>query len=581
MNPEDAEMDPWKLLGLDSKTADERAVKSAYARLVREHRPDRDPEGFQALQRAREMAMRELRWQAYQSTFSDDLDTDEAGDPDEEVEVRRVEDTADDDENWQVYSSNEAEADPAEEEMAPGFNEAFAPRVAGDAQLREALDKRDPVGLSRRMRELWEMGPAKWAETVGAEWGDAASEGAMLCPLITTSQLVAAVAAGDTLLACHWLTYNQEKGNYEVLGSFGQALLMEGVEPDVNVAMSVYASLAHAVAFSHPSLARQLSDKAFTAAPKVLRWKLDELESWIALGRIFADLPEDCRLQWQEYLLQAQRGEITSWNVGELRTLVRETRNHVEASEWPGFRILGSVIPKNVWWEATNNLNVGPNAEALPPPPQRSYYETSTADFPWGRLVFLLPVLIMMVANAGQCSSSSYRTPGYSDSIIRQVPSNTFSFPSGSSSEEIREILEQHKALKERLELGDGTLLPSSDTGNFAMDQIYESVQKTGVQNFAGLLQRVGDPGIPYLKYRILHRYVNDPENSMEEARLVPEIAKQMSLTSIQCEKLETSFLAREDVLKERDEKAAMAIERFLKGEPEKINVGGNAATSE
>lgn len=48
---------PWGRLGLDLTTSDERAVKRAYASLLKKHRPDVDPEGFRILHDAYQAAL--------------------------------------------------------------------------------------------------------------------------------------------------------------------------------------------------------------------------------------------------------------------------------------------------------------------------------------------------------------------------------------------------------------------------------------------------------------------------------------------------------------------------------------------
>ena len=69
--------DCWTLLGI-LPTDDESAIRKAYARRLRDFRPDEDPAGFQALVEARKDAILEAQWQAIryvneQSADHDDL----------------------------------------------------------------------------------------------------------------------------------------------------------------------------------------------------------------------------------------------------------------------------------------------------------------------------------------------------------------------------------------------------------------------------------------------------------------------------------------------------------------------------
>ncbi len=61
--------DPWSILGLRADTADEKQVRSAYARLLKVHRPDQDPEGFQRLRTAYEVA---LEWLQQRSSVEEE-----------------------------------------------------------------------------------------------------------------------------------------------------------------------------------------------------------------------------------------------------------------------------------------------------------------------------------------------------------------------------------------------------------------------------------------------------------------------------------------------------------------------------
>lgn len=65
---------PWRLLGIDAKDSDERAVKRAYAQKLKAIDVDADPAGFIALRKAMEQALDELRWRDHPE--ADDWDDD-------------------------------------------------------------------------------------------------------------------------------------------------------------------------------------------------------------------------------------------------------------------------------------------------------------------------------------------------------------------------------------------------------------------------------------------------------------------------------------------------------------------------
>lgn len=67
--------DPWRILGLQRDTADEKKVRGAYAKLLKAHRPDQDPEGFQRLRMAYQYA---LEWIQQAAADLEDRDEDEA-----------------------------------------------------------------------------------------------------------------------------------------------------------------------------------------------------------------------------------------------------------------------------------------------------------------------------------------------------------------------------------------------------------------------------------------------------------------------------------------------------------------------
>lgn len=64
--------DAWKILGLDPATADEKQVRSTYARLLKLNRPDQNPQGFQQLRQSYEHALQWLRLRHADADVRDD-----------------------------------------------------------------------------------------------------------------------------------------------------------------------------------------------------------------------------------------------------------------------------------------------------------------------------------------------------------------------------------------------------------------------------------------------------------------------------------------------------------------------------
>ncbi|WNW10347.1 DnaJ domain-containing protein [Pseudomonas sp. DTU_2021_1001937_2_SI_NGA_ILE_001] len=60
----------WEILGV-AADADERQIKRAYARLLKTHRPDEDPQAFQRLREAYERALDQARWRAEHGDFEE------------------------------------------------------------------------------------------------------------------------------------------------------------------------------------------------------------------------------------------------------------------------------------------------------------------------------------------------------------------------------------------------------------------------------------------------------------------------------------------------------------------------------
>lgn len=196
--------DAFTTLGL-SRDADERAIKRAYAALLRVHRPDDDPAGFQRINEAYQDALRWRQWrdsmppdldddadeEVYDETFDDDGD-DTASDSERPVRARvpvhappardddeiriRVTDAevdpereGDGDDTPEVPAADAAELGPVPPPLPPA--DATAPRDAGASPIAAALaiaGRGDTAALLAWLRAE----PTFWSLQDKAWWGE-------------------------------------------------------------------------------------------------------------------------------------------------------------------------------------------------------------------------------------------------------------------------------------------------------------------------------------------------------------------------------------------------------------------------
>lgn len=98
----------WALEALELESeADERAIKRAYAKLLRDNRPDENPEGFQRLHEAYQTA---LQWQRYRQETAEEQENNQSSD----------------DMSWSLRSPSESGADIASSVLLTSQVEAFS-----------------------------------------------------------------------------------------------------------------------------------------------------------------------------------------------------------------------------------------------------------------------------------------------------------------------------------------------------------------------------------------------------------------------------------------------------------------------
>ena len=377
---------PWSVLGLDPAAATERDVKRAYAMLVKQHRPDRDPDGFQHIRGAYEAALTQL-----QQTHG-------------AIEMPSP-------------SVDEPESMPAERAQGPPAPPALPEEfMAAESGMRQALLQADNLRLQQcmgRMREL--------------SWANPALVGAWEQSLLQTfekdfTQLAHSIRDEDVQLMIRerrehlpeaMLGFWHASGCTLQMVALADFLLAQKPPFDFTATVLLQARLSLYLAFANIPKAEQLTNAVFPLMPPQMRdWILPRLENRLAIAKIFRTLPAESRRFWGQNLCPDE-DETIVWNEPELRTQFRELTMRCPA-DWPGYQILSDAIPKPLF----NRLTL----QFRPQPPKiQSATLTKEPTFP--KFFFHLLIILALFAfrNIHSCSDSHQHIKYDKDLNLRPV----------------------------------------------------------------------------------------------------------------------------------------------------------------
>lgn len=271
-------MSPWEVLGLERTAAsDPEGVKRAYARLLRQHRPDRDPEGFRRIRDAyecltgpyRELVLQDggrVAGMAARPGMDDVAST--AADPP----------TAED--RWAAVVAR-CSAGGSDHECAASLRELGLP---GEP----SLDAADSLAL-----------------TLSAHAG-------VLTALCDDDWLIAAAAqgaSGPLRLAAHHLE-QQDQQRLERL--IRRAVGDKAIAADGGLLLE----LSSVSALHHPGLAQDMLDQAYLSLPPRMRRMVDSIEPRIRFGFEMLQWPASQR---QLAVSMLETGQMTGEMDAELR----------------------------------------------------------------------------------------------------------------------------------------------------------------------------------------------------------------------------------------------------------------------
>ena len=328
--------DPWQILILDRHTATEKDVKAAYARLLKQHRPDSDPEGFRRVREAYEAALDWLRNRigSMPEVFYP-TDPGEEGTYDATGKGSRLDLPV-------VYEDFPLPAD-AQDALATVEAAAQSGNVE---QLEAALvtfhDRCEAGGVSgaSRATALERAFHGKVNDLAGA---------------VTSSFLIRMAELGQTNLSHLVVSAWQEADDRGRLVQFSRALL-ENVQklgtPDGAVLLARVGMLT---GLEQPEMASTLANAAYPHLPVDARQHLmEQLEQEAACGKIFAEVSPSMKPFWFRRLRQG--GDGYDWNSPEARMALNDVIDRNRYS-WQGWGIVKHLLPPANWALVEHRLN--------------------------------------------------------------------------------------------------------------------------------------------------------------------------------------------------------------------------------
>lgn len=321
---------PWIILGLDANTATEREVKAAYARLLKLHRPETDPEGFQRVRTAYQQALHTIK---YRETRPFD-DVPEASEP----------------ANDSTPPATVADISPAP--AAGYFNSPTTEEPLADAipPLRAAIADEGTQALTESLRSLLkeasdrQIDPHAAASLLRREFQTKAHLLAKVAPPALMRQLLETgnLDMVETILG-NWMA-NNRMGR---VVAFAEDCVTSRLVPADESVCRLLARLAESIAFNSPEVAQCLADQIFPVlSTRTRQMVMHSLESEIALGRIFHGFPPEMTAFWRERL--SNREATVDWNTPAAKDAVNYVVN-IRGHSWVGLPLVHQIVPEPVW----------------------------------------------------------------------------------------------------------------------------------------------------------------------------------------------------------------------------------------
>ncbi len=343
--------DPWLLLELDRQVAGEREVKRAYARLLKQHRPESDPEGFRRVNEAYQAALADLARGSFPDPSEAGLrqEPESSGSAGASVESQIPALM----EALQVFEDTRAETGA----VPVPQREVDAVVLTSFGETRENLFKR--LAMVEASAELPEFTRLRNLVRHHPELAD------RWVPVL--QRLVEGPAWHMVVSGLHaedvWLLMREGEGQFAAqvmlqwrenpawlgrFGTMGNLLLQqqEGLDhPDRLQAMHF---TARAAAFYLPEVSARLADELFRQTSPGVRERIaSDIEVRSAAGKTFSHFGLPLKRFWEERIFESDPEEVVDWSDPWKQTVLREVVSSC-ASDWEGWGVVTQVVPEAV-----------------------------------------------------------------------------------------------------------------------------------------------------------------------------------------------------------------------------------------
>ena len=369
---------PWEILGLDPQSATEKDVKVAYARLIKQYRPDSDPEGFQRVRQAYEVALAMLK-------------NGQRRDP-----------------------SAEEAAKPSFDDSAPVVASQPAELIEAEVAIGRAREANDNAALAKSISALQDLcqrlKPGRASIQLWQETLHRVTEGksALVALGVPIPQLIHEMENGSAIITHavlgHWEGLEQTDNLVEV----AEALIASQARLQNREAAIVALRLGVETGFVKPVLSTVLVKFAFPHVDRDARDALiPKIEEQAAIGNLMPGLRKEQQLFWRQRLRNGR--QEWDWSCPEANTALDYLARQMPP-QWTGFGIVRQVAPQE--WFTRLEKEIGrrqgglmghfrPTPLARPRPVAQSSKKTGWSGYGW--LAFM--VISALVRLAGLNSS--------------------------------------------------------------------------------------------------------------------------------------------------------------------------------